>query len=415
MRTEMIFLTRKANRGKGMNGKSGFSYPRYSGVFLLLGLFALASGRIAQAQVSPPPSIAGSSDLSSALPPGEWSRVEASVDSGLRWLAAQQAADGRFPSEPVAQPAVTSMAIMAFLSRGHVPGHGRYGKQISRAIHFVLETQKRGGYFSLLPVIPGGSHLSTSRTVSYNHAIAGLMLGEVYGMTTGARSRSIEEALAKALLYSRKVQTRTKAHPAYHGGWRYGYPDSPNAGSDMSITGWSLMFLRSARNAEFRVPKQYFDEGLDFVERCFVQEADQRERGVFSYLPPEVPGGEKRTITLANTASAMLTLILGGRHDTEMIRAGTDWFRAQEYPRPWQNSFFYLASYYSSQAMAQVGGDTWNQIYPQLARNMIEEQSDDGSWPLGTGHERNFGSTYTTSLAVLALTPAYQLLPIFQR
>ena len=183
----------------------------------------------------------------------------------------------------------------------------------------------------------------------------------------------------------------------------------------MSITGWSLMFLLSARNAEFRVSKQYFDEGLDFVERCFMAESDQREKGVFSYLPPDSPSGERRNITLANTASAMLTLILGGRHDTEMIRAGIVWFRTRDYPRPWQNGFFYLASYYSSQAIAQVGGDTWNQIYPQIARNMIEEQSDDGSWPLGTGHESNFTSTCTTSLAILALTPAYQLLPIYQR
>lgn len=108
--------------------------------------------------------------------------------------------------------------------------------------------------------------------------MAGLMLGEVYGMTSGSQSREIEDALAKALLYHREVQSRAKSHPAFHGGWRYGYPDSPNASSDMSITGWSLMFLRSARNAEFQVPKKYFDEGLDFVERCFVEEPDQREK-----------------------------------------------------------------------------------------------------------------------------------------
>ncbi len=384
-------------------------------VCLLSLLTAVRYVQESQAQESQLATIAPTSDLSSALPPKEWSRVEASVDAGLHWLAAQQAADGQFPSDPVAQPAVTSLAIMAFLSRGHVPDHGRYGKQISKAIDFVLSTQKRRGYFCLLPLTPGGGQPNTSQTVHYNHAIAGLMLGEAYGMTTGERSRNIEEALATALLYTREVQTRTKAHPSLHGGFRYGYPDSPTAGSDMSISGWSLMFLRSARNAEFQVPKQYFDEGLDFVERCFVEESDQRELGVFSYLPADAPGGEKRSVSLANTASAMLTLTLGGRHDTEMIRAGTQWFQSRDYPRPWQNGYFYLASYYSSQAMAQVGGDTWNQIYPQIARNMIEEQSDDGSWPLGTGNERNYASTYTTSFAILALTPAYQLLPIFQR
>jgi hypothetical protein len=388
---------------------------RFSWLSLLAGLVLVTSGQSMYAQDAPQPEIASTSDLSSALPPNEWSRVESSVDAGLRWLASQQGPDGRFPSKPVAQPAITSLAIMAFLSRGHVPDHGRYGKQISKAIDFVLSTQKRRGYFCLLPLTPGGSAPNTSQTVSYNHAMAGLMLGEVYGMTGGTQSREIEDALAKALYYHRQVQSRMKSHPSLHGGWRYGYPDSPNASSDMSITGWSLMFLRSARNAEFQVPKHYFDEGMNFVERCFVAEPDQREKGVFSYIPASAPGGERRTITLANTASAMLTLILGGRHDTEMIRVGTDWFKSRDYPGPAQGGYFYLASYYSSQAVAQVGGDTWNQIYPQIARHLITEQSENGSWPLGTGQERNYTSTYTTSLAILALTPAYQLLPIYQR
>ena len=69
--------------------------------------------QVTEAQEAKQPAIAPSSDLSSALSPTEWSRVEASVDAGLRWLATQQAADGRFPSKPVAQPAVTSLAIMA--------------------------------------------------------------------------------------------------------------------------------------------------------------------------------------------------------------------------------------------------------------------------------------------------------------
>ena len=89
--------------------------------------------------------------------------------------------------------------------------------------------------------------------------------------------------------------------------------------------------------------------------------------------------------------------------------------RSRDYPRPWQDAYFYLASYYSSQAVAQVGGETWDQIFPQIAANLLAEQSDSGAWPLGVGTERNFGATYTTSLAVLALTPAYQLLPIYQR
>jgi hypothetical protein len=380
----------------------------------MVAMLILSTGGVA-AQDRVEPLIAKSSNLSSALPPGEWSRVETSVDKGLQWLAAQQAEDGRFPSDEAAQPAVTSLAIMAFLSRGHMPDQGRYGSQISRAIDFVLSTQRRRGYFSLLPVTPPAQHLNPSQTVTYNHSIAGLMLGEVYGMTSGERSARIESAISKALIYHREVQSRQKQVEGDFGGWRYGYPESPKASSDMSVTGWALMFLRSARNAEFNIPKQYFDEGLDFVERCYEADPALHDNGVFRYRPLISAPNENPQITLANTASAMLTLILGGRHDYPGVAEGVRWFRAREYPRPWQNGYFYLASYYSSQAMAQVGGDTWNQIYPQIARNLLEEQAQDGSWPLGTGNEKKFGSTYTSSLAILALTPAYQLLPIYQR
>lgn len=391
---------------------------RHSGIIAGLAI-ATFTGSLwisrAVAQDTPQPVIARSTNLSAALPPAEWARVEASVDKALEWLAAQQAEDGRFPSTEAAQPAVTSMAIMAFLSRGHLPDQGKYGKQLSHAIDFVLSTQRRRGYFSLLPVTPPAQHLSPSQTVTYNHSIAGLMLGEVYGMTSGERSRRIETAIRKALVYHREVQSRVKKAQGDVGGWRYGYPESPEASSDMSVTGWALMFLRSARNAEFEVPKQFFDEGLDFVERCYESDSTKHEKGVFRYRPLVSAPNENPQITLANTASAMLTLILGGRLEHVGIADGVQWFRSRDYPKPWQYGYFYLGSYYSSQAMAQVGGDTWNQLFPQIAANLLEEQAAGGEWPLGTGRERDFTSTYTTSLAVLALTPAFQLLPIYQR
>jgi len=375
-------------------------------------VFLLSAGN---AQETTQTVVARTSNLSSALPPGEWARVEASVDKGLEWLASQQAEDGRFPSMEAAQPAVTSMAIMAFLSRGHIPGQGPYGKQLTHAIDFVLSTQRRRGYFSLLPVTPPAQHMSPSQTVTYNHSIAGLMLGEVYGMTSGEQSKRIESAIRKALVYHREVQVRVKKTEGDIGGWRYGYPESPLASSDMSVTGWALMFLRSARNAEFEVPKNFFDEGLDFVERCHEADTTLQEKGVFRYRPLISAPKENPQITLANTASAMLTLILGGRLQHAGLADGVRWFRSRDYPKPWQYGYFYLGSYYSSQAMAQVGGETWNQIFPQIAGNLLEEQAEGGEWPPGTGRERDFGSTYSTSLAVLALTPALQLLPIYQR
>lgn len=354
-------------------------------------------------------------DLSAALPAAEWRKVESSVDRGLDWLIQQQQPDGSFPSLDAAQPAVTSMVIMAFLSRGHLPEQGRYGVQLARGIDYVLSTQRSRGYFSLLPVNPPATHLMPGQTVHYNHAIAGLMLGEVYGMTTGARSRKIEAAIEKALVYHREVQLWEKSQPSDAGGWRYGYPEGSGAASDMSVTGWALMFLRSARNAEFQVPKQYFDEGLDFVERCYIPDASQHLKGVFCYRPVASSPEEAPNLTLANTSSATLSLILGGRHDRPGVTASIRWLRSREYPKPWEEGYYYLSTYYSSQAVAQVGGETWQEIFPQIARNIIAEQAEDGSWPSSHGNERKFGPNYSSSLAILALTPAYQLLPIYQR
>lgn len=359
--------------------------------------------------------IAKSSNLSSALSTSDWARIESSVDRGLEWLAGQQQADGRFPSEDSIQPAITSLAVMAFLSRGHVPDQGRYGARLSQAIDFVLSTQRRRGEFSLLPVEPPASHMLPGQTSTYNHSIAGLMLGEAYGMTSGARSRKIESAMHRALIYHREVQSRKKLSPSDIGGWRYGFPDGPEAASDMSVTGWALMFLRSARNAEFEVPKLYVDEGLDFVERCYEKDPKNHVQGVFRYRPATPENTGPTQVSLANTASAMLTLVLGGRQDKESVAVGVKWFLTRDYPRQPASSYYYLSSYYSSQAMAQVGGEAWNQIFPQITRNLLQEQAKDGSWPAEVSNERAFGSAYTTSMAVLALTPPYQLLPIFQR
>jgi len=354
-------------------------------------------------------------DLSAALPAAEWRKVESSVDRGLDWLIQQQQPNGSFPSLDAAQPAVTSLVIMAFLSRGHLPEQGRYGPQLARGIDYVLSTQRSRGYFSLLSVNPPATHLMPGQTVHYNHAIAGLMLGEVYGMTTGARSRKIEAAIEKALVYHREVQLWEKAQPSDAGGWRYGYPEGRDAASDMSVTGWALMFLRSARNAEFQVPKQYFDEGLDFVERCYIPDPSQHLKGVFCYRPVASSPEEAPNLTLANTSSATLSLILGGRHDRPSVAASVRWLRSKEYPKPWEEGYYYLSTYYSSQAVAQVGGETWNEVFPQIARHVIAEQADDGSWPNSHGNERKFGANYASALAILALTPAYQLLPIYQR
>ena len=78
---------------------------------------------------------------------------------------------------------------------------------------------------------------------------------------------------------------------------------------------------------------------------------------------------------------------------------------------------FFYSTYYCSQAMAQLGGRYWEQFFPPLAKVLMSSQRANGSWPLEVdgGGEAVFGNVYTTAMAVLSLTPPYQLLPVYQR
>ncbi len=125
-------------------------------------------------------------------------------------------------------------------------------------------------------------------------------------------------------------------------------------------------------------------------------------------------------------AAGILCLSMAGQHQTPMALAAGDWLLAHrvrgfgDLASP-GDRFFY-GTYYSTQAMVQLGGHYWAQFFPSLVDALLSGQSADGSWPpeirpaeRGPDTEAIFGKVYTSALAVLSLTPPYQLLPIYQR
>jgi hypothetical protein len=66
--------------------------------------------------------------------------------------------------------------------------------------------------------------------------------------------------------------------------------------------------------------------------------------------------------------------------------------------------------------MAQLGGRYWKGFFPPMVEVLLSSQSADGSWPSEPYVPAGaFGNALTTAFAVLALTPPYQLLPVYQR
>lgn len=341
------------------------------------------------------------------LTDAQWRTLDTAVDRALAYLARNQNADGSYSTDESGQPAVTALATMAFLSRGHLPDAGLYSSEIQKGVDYVLSMQAPDGAITLRRV---GIHRAAHFEGNYNHAISGLMLTEVYGMTSTSRQKLIKTVIEQALAHSRTQQTMRKRFPDDRGGWRY-MRTFGDTDSDLSITAWQLMFLRAARNAEFDVPEQWIDEAMDYVRRTF----DARKQGFRYGLR-----GEDDYVSRGMVGAGVVSLSLGGEHNTKIAQQAGQWIlntRFDQFNRSigTQDRYHYGA-YYCSQAMYQLGGDYWFQFFPELLGVYAEHQNRDGSWDSESySNDRKYGPLYATALGVLALTPPYQILPIYQR
>ncbi|MCA9028369.1 MAG: terpene cyclase/mutase family protein [Planctomycetaceae bacterium] len=344
----------------------------------------------------------------SVLTDAQWDQLESSVDSAIEFLATQQARDGSFKSHVVGQPAVTSLCVLAFLSRGHTPIDGPYAKQLSKAIDFIVSKQRADGLICSID----RNHPYYTVTGSYNHAINGLALCEVYGMSQGDQQKVVRKTIEMALEFSRKEQQKSKRWADDDGGWRYLNP-AQAIDSDLSITSWHLMFYRSARNAEFDIPNENVDAAAAFVRRCY-----DEKRGSFCY---GLRGYGRSSFSRSMAGAGALSLSLAGDHNTKMARRTGDFIVEHTFDDFNRGGLtredrYYYGAFYCSQATYQIGADYFGRFYPNLLQTLVANQNKDGSWPLEANQtDRELGFTYSTSLAVLALTPPYQMIPIFQR
>ena len=329
--------------------------------------------------------------------------VDKAIDKALAYLAARQnKKEGYWPSPMGKSTAVTSLAVMAFLSKGYTPGTGPHGEVINAGIDFILRSQK-----------PNGVYCNRGEAgPMYSHCITTLMLSEVSGMVDAKRQKKIDEALPKAVRLILTAQQVRKA-PVHQGGWRY---HVRSADSDISCTGWALMALRSARNNGTAIPKKAIDDAVKFVLRCRSKARPPKPKPGSKKLPPGVgfgyqPGGGPG---LARTGTAVLCLELCGHHRSKESLEGGDWILANPQKR-YGALYFYYALYYCSQGMFQLGGRHWERFAPHMYEMMLKFQRKDGSWPQGSSGESRGGPCYSTAMGVLAIAVTYRQLPIYQR
>jgi prenyltransferase beta subunit len=301
----------------------------------------------------------------------------AAVEKGLAWLAMQQQRDGAFGGEGGKNAGITALAALAFMQAGNLPGRGKYGDNVQRALDFVLASCQESGLIAS----------DQSHGPMYGHGFATLFLAEVYGMTADER---VKEKLQKAVRLIQKTQN-------HEGGWRY-QPVPYDA--DISVTICQIMALRAARDAGIKVEKEVIDKSIQYVLNC--QNAD----GGFSYMAHQGGGSG-----FARSAAGVSSLYYGGVFEGDNLKRGLSYIM-QYLPRPGATGaelegHYYYGHYYAVQAMFLAGGDYWSQWYPGIRDQLIANQGRAGGWT------DTHGADYATAMALIILQMPNRYLPVY--
>ena len=311
--------------------------------------------------------------------------LTAAVARGLAYLASEQNPDGSFGSGRYAQNvAVTSLACIAFMADGHLPGRGRYGDHVERGLQFILSSASETGLLAA----------DSTNGPMYGHGFAALFLGEIYGMTRGGGETAQSERLHEALVKSIRLIERTQND---EGGWRYN-PVPYDA--DISVTITQIMALRSARNAGIEVDKNVIDRAVEYVRRC------QNPDGGFRY---QLGGGFS---AWPRTAAGVASLYYAGIYEDEALINGLDYLVREAMPGgdDRRRAHYFYGQYYAVQAMYLAGGKYWALWWPAIRAELLDRQIPDGSWP-----DPSVGSAYGTAMALIVLQMPNRFLPIFQK
>jgi hypothetical protein len=340
---------------------------------------------------------------------------EAALELGLQWLAKNQGPKGNWESNDLG---LVSMGALAFMAAGNSPHRGKYGKEVAKALEFVVENAKPSGLLNM----------SDGQRDMYNHGLATFVLGQAQGMTSG-NDRRLNRSLDQAI----KLISYTQCED---GGWDYHARRQAN-GHDLSLAVMQAKALRSAVDSGLEVPPEVIELAIRSVREHYAPQGDrnapeseqQKKPGQFTYGK----GGGGGTTAMA--AAGVVCLQEFGQYEDWRIGKNMDVIAEtiKQLPEPDKIKpgegtlpFDAYTLYYVGQALYQVNDPYWRESYPKLRSLLVKSQRKDSKQVAvhGCWHDRGLkggghvggkpGDLYGTSVACFVLAIPNRYLPILQ-
>lgn len=335
--------------------------------------------------------------------------TQEAVELALKWIAKVQHQDGGWslvgsfpdgvPEERENRSAATAMALLAFQGNGVTPNRGIQKENLKRGWTWLLKQQDESGCFY---------RDAPPQHRFYTQGFCTIAICELYHVTRDPEHRkSAEKAVEYCLNHQSKI-----------GGWRY-YPGSQD--QDLSVTGWILMSLQSARMAGLRVPEENLAKIHDFLDTVALDGGSQ-------YMYHKV---ESANASYTMTAEGLLCRqYLGWKRDDPRMNRGLEIitkpvnlvsYKTERHGNETSERNVY-SWYYATQAAHHAGAPywkKWNDVMRQeIPSHQVKTGREAGSWdpfkPSKDEWADYGGRLYVTCLSTYILEVYYRHLPIYR-
>jgi hypothetical protein len=347
-------------------------------------------------------------------PDGSWKSAgfHAQCSKACANVDAARYGDGKgFPDHDVG---VTALAILAYAGYGHTHKDGVYEEYIEclkKAVGYMKQAQVK----SEDPTTNGRFGAGQGEQWIYDHAISTMAMCELYVMSND--TIGLKKVVTDAVKFCLRAQNDGR-------GWRYGVKPGDN---DTSVTGWMVLALKTAKNANLDIPKEEYERAFkgaldwfNFVTATngktgYFAPGDEGSR--LNKIHPE-PYPFSKDLSCMTAVAVLCRLFAGESRTTQEIKNGVKvlmahtpkWLEAKGRVLSTINMYYW---YYGSYAMFQFGGPDWKKWNEDMIKALVNSQRqglicEDGSWDPIDEWGPAGGRVYMTALGAMTLEVYYR-------